>query len=191
MGQPSYKASSVLVVWSVTGYVPRAQGRLPPLLAPFSSGNQSSRGSLGSSCGQVEEGTPGSRQGHNDAGPSQRPFHPRTKNGCCVEGLFPGPAIKREVEAGIDLPQSRREESGVQLDMSCPHPGGAEKEASRWGKATPRDKPFSHLATWSGSVTLWVGLAVLAERAVLPAWCIGLGPRQVPFPSGAVASQPL
>lgn len=66
--------------------------------------------------------------------------------------------------------------SGTQLGI-CPYPGRARKEeASQWGKATPQDKPFSPLATWSGSVTPSsslegdrVGLAVLAERAVPPA----------------------
>lgn len=39
------------------------------------------------------EGIPGSRQGHIGAGPSQMPLHPKTKNGCCVESWFPGPAV--------------------------------------------------------------------------------------------------
>lgn len=46
------------------------------------------------------EGIPGSRQGHTEAGPSQRPLHPRTNNGCCVESWFPGPAVMGGGKAG-------------------------------------------------------------------------------------------
>lgn len=35
-----------------------------------------------------------------------------------------------EVEAGTSLQQSWREESSIQMDTSCPYPGGSMKEAS-------------------------------------------------------------